>query len=62
MRFTLKTTSADLLAEFKESVFELLDEIEVKYEQGKKGGNDERHLAVRTRKQLLKWLYDNGGL
>ena len=62
MRFTEKTTSADLVSELKDSIFDLLDDIEVSFEQGKKGGADERLLAVRTRKKILKYFYDNGGM
>ena len=62
MRFTQQTTSLDLLTEFKESIFQLLDEIEERFEQGKKGGASQEILAVHTRKQILKWFYDNGGL
>ena len=62
MRFTEHTTSLELLTEFKDSIFDLLDDIEVRYEQAKNKGADERLLATRTRKQILKWFYDNGGL
>ena len=62
MKFKQSTTSADLIHEFGESAMQLLDDIEERYEQGKKAGNEESHLAVRTRKQITSWFFDNGGL
>ena len=62
MKFNSSTTSLDLISELKDSIFNLVDDIEEKYEQGKKGGATDQILAVHTRKQILKWFYDNGGL
>ena len=62
MRFSEHTTSQELIHEFGESTMQLLDEVEERYEQGKKGGAAERVLATHTRKQILKWFFDNGGL
>ena len=62
MRFGVNTTTLDLLTEFKESVFELIDKIEERYDSGKNGNIPERLQAVHTRKLILKWFYDNGGL
>ena len=62
MKFTEFTTSMDVLKEFNDSVLGLLDEIEERYEQGRKGGMTDQLLAVHTRKQLLKWFLNNGGL
>ena len=62
MKFTEHTTSMDVLKEFNDSVLGLLDEVEERYEQGKKGGMTDQLLAVHTRKQILKWFFNNGGL
>ena len=62
MKFKQSTTSADLIHEFGASAMTLLDEIEERYEQGKNAGNEESHLAIHTKKQILKWFFDNGGL
>lgn len=62
MKFTEFTTSLDVLKEFNQSVLGLLDEVEERYEQGKKSGIPDYLLAIHTRKQLLKWFFNNGGL
>jgi len=62
MRFIQTTTTQDLLKEFKESAFGLLDDIGTMYENGKKVGFEENILAVRARKLILAWYARNGGL
>jgi len=62
MKFRESTTSEELIHEFGQSAMQLLDEIEVSYEQSKKKGADDQILAVHTRKQILQWFFNNGGL
>ncbi len=62
MRFGTNTTTLELITEFKESVFDLIDRIEERYDSGKEGKIPERLQAVHTRKLILKWFFDNGGL
>ena len=62
MRFGTNTTTLELITEFKESVFDLIDRIEERYDSGKEGKMPERLQAVHTRKLILKWFFDNGGL
>lgn len=62
MKFTETTTTVDVLREFNTSVLKLLDEVESRYDQGRKIGMPENLMAIHTRKQLLKWFMNNGGL
>ena len=62
MKFTEYTTSMDVIKAFNDSVLGLLDEIEERYEQGRKNGMTDQLLAVHTRKQFLQWFLNNGGL
>jgi len=62
MKFRESTTSQELIHEFGESAMQLLDEIEESFEQSKKKGASEQILATHTRKQILKWFFNNGGL
>ena len=62
MRFGTNTTTLDLITEFKDSVLGLIDKIEERYDSGKEGKIPERLQAVHTRKLILKWFFDNGGL
>ena len=62
MRLTPNTTTHDLVTEFSEGVSELLEDIVSGYERGQQLGLDERLMASKTRKQILKYFFDNGGL
>jgi len=62
MRFTEHTTTVELLAEFSDQVLQLVDKIEVGYKTGKDKGLDERDLAYKTRKKILRFFFENGGM
>jgi len=62
MRFSVRTTTLDLINEYTDGVFDLLHTIESKYDQWSKNGLDERLIAAKTRKLILKYFFDNGGL
>ena len=62
LRFGTNTTTLELITEFKDSVLDLIDKIEERYDFGKKAKLPERLQAAHTRKIILKWFFDNGGL
>ena len=62
MKFRESTTSQELIHEFGESVMKLMDEMEESFEQSRNKGASNQILAVHTRKQILQWFFNNGGL
>ena len=62
MRFKNSTTSDDLRIEFLTSVAKLDREMEERYDRVMKAGGDQLLLATHTRKMILQWFFDNGGM
>ena len=62
MRFGPNTTTHDLVTEFSEGVSLMLEDVVASYERGQKLGLYERLMASKTRKKILKFYFDNGGM
>ena len=62
MKFTEHTTSEEIVTAFKDSVLDLMDKVVDTYDKTQQSDGDERLQAVRTKKLINKWFYENGNL
>ncbi len=62
MKFSDQTTAYEILSFYKNSVYDLLDELENMYDGYAHAKMPETMIAVKTRKKLLAWFDKRGGL
>jgi hypothetical protein len=62
MKYTEKTTSDEILEEFKKSIFRCLTDVDDMFTRMQGQNFTERDLAYKTRKIILSWFDKTGGL
>ena len=62
LKFSENTTATEIMNFYRDSVFDLLEELETMFDGYSNTNMPERMVAVKTRRKLLAWFDSRGGL